>query len=118
MDRRNFSKSMIVSALAMPQINMNSLSQRGNQPEFKEDIKALPVREFDVIVAGGGTAGVMAAVASARQGVKTALIESKGYPGGTVVEGGTALHSFFNLWKAFPGVEKRQIVKGHCTGTY
>ncbi|MFC1526118.1 FAD-dependent oxidoreductase, partial [Candidatus Latescibacterota bacterium] len=27
-------------------------------------------------------------------------------------EGGTALHSFYNLWKAFPGVEKRQVVKG------
>jgi hypothetical protein len=40
------------------------------------------------------------------------LIESKGYTGGTVVEGGTALHSFFNLWKAFPGVEKRQVVRG------
>ena len=49
---------------------------------------------------------------AARNGAKTALIEGKGYVGGTVVEGGTALHSFFNLWKAFPGVEKRQVVKG------
>jgi hypothetical protein len=70
------------------------------------------VRKFDVVVAGGGTAGVVAALAAARQGAKTALIETKGYTGGTVVEGGTALHSFFNLWKAFPGVQKRQVVKG------
>jgi len=28
------------------------------------------------------------------------------------VEGGTALHSFYNLWKAFPGVEKKQLVRG------
>lgn len=28
------------------------------------------------------------------------------------VEGGTALHSFYSLWKAFPGVEKRQVVRG------
>ena len=28
------------------------------------------------------------------------------------VEGGTAIHSFYNLWKAFPGVEKRQVVRG------
>jgi hypothetical protein len=28
------------------------------------------------------------------------------------VEGGTALHSYYNLWKVFPGVEKRQVVKG------
>ncbi len=65
-----------------------------------------------MVIAGGGTAGVVAALAAARQGAKIALIESKGYTGGTVTEGGTALHSFFNLWKPFPGVEKRQIVRG------
>jgi hypothetical protein len=79
---------------------------------YDEPAKRLPAREFGVVVAGGGTAGVVAAIASARQGVPTALVESKGYPGGIAVEGGTALHSFFNLWKAFPGVEKRQVVKG------
>ena len=79
---------------------------------YEEPAKKIPVREFDVVIAGGGTAGVIAAIASARQGAKTALIEAKGYTGGIVTEGGTALHSFFNLWKAFPGVEKRQVVKG------
>jgi len=79
---------------------------------YYEPAKKMPVREFDVVVAGGGTAGVVAAIAAAREGARTALVESKGYIGGTVTEGGTALHSFFNLWKAFPGVEKRQVVKG------
>jgi hypothetical protein len=79
---------------------------------YTEPSRKLPVRNFDVVVAGGGTAGVVAALASARQGAKTILIESKGYTGGTIVEGGTALHSFFNIWKAFPGVEKRQVVRG------
>lgn len=79
---------------------------------YDEPSKRLPVKRFDVVVAGGGTAGVVAALAAARQGARTVLIESKGYPGGLVVEGGTALHSFFNLWKAFPGVEKRQVVRG------
>ena len=64
------------------------------------------------MVAGGGTAGVVAALASARHGARTLLTESKGYLGGTVVEGGTALHSYYNLWKAFPGVGKRQVVRG------
>jgi len=74
----------------------------GTDPDYYlEPAKKLPARSFDVVVAGGGTAGVVAALAAARQGAKTALIESKGYPGGTVVEGGTCLHSFFNLWKAF-----------------
>ncbi len=79
---------------------------------WEEPGRTVPVREFDVVVAGGGTAGVVAALAAARQGAQTALVEWKGYTGGLVTEGGTALHSFFNLWKAFPGVEKRQVVKG------
>jgi hypothetical protein len=79
---------------------------------YEEPARKLPVQEFDVVVAGGGTAGVVAALAAARQGARTVLIEAKGYPGGIVVEGGTALHSFYNLWKAFPGVEKRQVVRG------
>lgn len=79
---------------------------------YNEPGKKIPVRNFDVVVAGGGTAGVVAALAAARQGARTALIEAKGYPGGIVVEGGTALHSFYNLWKAFPGTKKKQLVKG------
>ncbi|HUT12240.1 MAG TPA: FAD-dependent oxidoreductase [Thermoguttaceae bacterium] len=79
---------------------------------YEEPAKRLPVRKFDVVVAGAGTAGVVAATAAARRGAKTALIEIKGYPGGTATEGGTAIHSFYNLWKAFPGAEKRQVVRG------
>lgn len=79
---------------------------------YVEPARQLPVREFDVVIAGGGTAGVVAALAAARQGAETVLIEAKGYLGGIVVEGGTALHSYYNLWKAFPGVEKRQVVRG------
>ena len=81
-------------------------------PFHQEQAHKLPARTFDVVIAGGGTAGVVAAIAAARQGAKTILIESKGYPGGVAVEGGTAIHSFYNLWKAFPGVEKRQVVRG------
>jgi hypothetical protein len=70
------------------------------------------IADVDVVVAGGGTGGVFAALAAARAGAKTALIEWKGYTGGVAVEGGTALHSFFNLWKAFPGVARVQLVRG------
>ena len=79
---------------------------------YEEPAKRVPARECDVVIAGGGTAGVVAALAAARNGAQTMLVEAKGYPGGMITEGGTALHSFYNLWKAFPGVEKRQVVKG------
>ncbi len=112
MDRRNFSRKMMMAGLVMPAVNMNPVLIPENAEYYEEDVKKFPSSEFDVVVAGGGTAGVVAATAAARNGAKTALIEGKGYVGGTVVEGGTALHSYFNLWTAFPGVEKRQVVKG------
>ena len=71
----------------------------------------IPARQYDVVVAGGGTGGVFAALAAARLGAKTALIESKGYVGGIAAEGGCGLHSFYNLWKPF-NVEKRMVVRG------
>jgi len=79
---------------------------------YEEPAKRLPARKFDVVVTGGGTAGVVAALAAARHGAKTALIELKGYTGGIITEGGTALHSFFNVWKPYPGVKKLQLVRG------
>lgn len=115
MDRREFSKHSLMFGMGLLAGTARGDSVRsGGQPgaHYEEPPRKLPVRKFDVVVAGAGTAGVVAAIAAARQGAKTALIEVKGYPGGTATEGGTALHSFYNLWKAFPGVKKRQVVRG------
>lgn len=40
-------------------------------------------QQYDVIVVGGGPAGIMAALASAKTGAKTLLIERLGLLGGT-----------------------------------
>ena len=51
---------------------------------YSEPARKLPVvREVDVIVVGGGPAGLVAAIASARAGAKTVLVERFGYLGGT-----------------------------------
>ena len=72
-----------------------------------------PVRyECDVVVAGGGTTGFVAALAAARNGAKVILLERYNFIGGTMINGAGPLHSYFNLYKAFPGVEKIQVVKG------
>lgn len=48
--------------------------------------------KYDVIVAGGGPAGVAAAIASARNGAETLLIEKDGYLGGMAT--GAAIPAF------------------------
>ena len=106
MNRRKFSKLMLMSGISCQAgLVKGEPIIEGNDPEnyYEEPPKKLPVRKFDVVVAGGGTAGVFAAIAAGRQGAKTMLIESKGYCGGIAVEGGTAIHSFYNLYTAFPG---------------
>ena len=45
------------------------------------------VYDVDVAVAGGGVAGVFAALGAARTGAKTVLIERFGYPGGNIGPG-------------------------------
>ena len=51
---------------------------------YHETAREIPItREVDVIVVGGGPAGLTAAIASVRNGAKTVLIEQFGYLGGT-----------------------------------
>ena len=50
---------------------------------FAEDARDIPVAgDYDVVVCGGGPAGFAAAIAAARSGAKTALIEVHGCVGG------------------------------------
>jgi len=114
MNRREFSKhSLMLGMGVLAGLPKDSKAKSSNRSMnyYEEPSKKLPVKRFDVVVAGGGTAGVVASLASARNGARTMLIERKGYTGGTVTEGGTALHSFYNLWQPFK-VKKRQVVRG------
>jgi 2-polyprenyl-6-methoxyphenol hydroxylase-like FAD-dependent oxidoreductase len=79
---------------------------------IEEHLKTPVAYECDVVVAGGGTAGVVAALAAARNGAKTILLDRYGFLGGSMLNGAGPLHSFFNLYKAFPGAKKVQVVRG------
>ncbi len=57
-------------------------------------------------------AGIAAAVAAARQGAKTLLVEKAGWLGGIGITGATALHNFFNIYGAHPGAERMRVVGG------
>ena len=45
-------------------------------------------KTYDVVVCGAGVAGFCAALAAARQGQRTALVERYGMPGGILTVGG------------------------------
>lgn len=54
--------------------------------------------DCDVIVVGGGTAGVVATIQSARCGAKTILIEAGSQLGGNATVGGVNSPELFSLW--------------------
>ena len=60
---------------------------------------------FDIIVIGGGTAGVVAAIQAARAGCKTLLVEKNAIPGGTMTAAGIAFPGLFYAWK-------KQVIAG------
>lgn len=53
------------------------------------EVEVLP--EVDVVIAGGGTAGVAAALAAAREGAKAMLVERYGFLGGMITAGNAGL---------------------------
>ncbi|MCC2686762.1 MAG: FAD-dependent oxidoreductase [Paenibacillaceae bacterium] len=68
----------------------------------------MPKLETDVLVLGGGAAGVVAAVAAARQGAQVLLIESQGCLGGSRTAAG--VDTFYGFYT--PGELPRRIVGG------
>lgn len=76
---------------------------------IREPERDLPVRyETDVLVVGGGSAGVAAAVAAARSGAEVLLVERQGYLGGLATGGLIALLLTLDDGRG------RQIVAGLC----
>ena len=66
---------------------------------------ALPDETYDVAIVGGGTAGVVAALQSARGGARTVLIEQGSQVGGTMTSGGVNFPGLFHAWG-------RQVIDG------
>ena len=65
------------------------------------------VLDSDVVVVGGGTAGVFAAISAAKNGAKTILVEKNSTLGGTVTAGGVNFPGLFFAWG-------KQIISGPC----
>ena len=77
---------------------------------FKEPAREIPiVRDTDVVVVGGGPGGIMAALAAARAGAKTLLIERYGFVGGMATAG---LMTSFNGFRNEHPPNHVQTVRG------
>lgn len=56
------------------------------------------VEDTDILVVGGGTAGVVAAIQAARAGCKVSLVENGSMLGGTMTTGGVSFPGLFHAW--------------------
>ncbi len=91
--RRSAIKSIGAISLGMA----TSSSLRGevsNLPRYKEDDRLIT----DILVVGGGTAGVVAAIQAGHSGCRTILVENGSQLGGTITTGGVVFPGLFHAW--------------------
>ena len=75
--------------------------------EISDDSPIVTKRKLktDILVIGGGTAGVIAAILAGREGCETILVENGSQLGGTTTTGGVTFPGIFHAWG-------KQIIKG------
>jgi len=113
MERRNFLKAGVMTALfpSEPTAYSSAPYKVMTVTEPKRELSI--VKETDVIVCGGGPAGIGAALSAARSGAKTTLIEVHGCLGGVWT---ASLLSNIIDHEGKPGIMKEIIDRMDATG--
>lgn len=98
-------------AVSTPSPSASTPDRRGqdNTKTYAENLRTPVVGRYQVIVAGGGPSGVIAAVAAARSGAKTLLIERYAFLGGN---GTAGLMTCYNGFRNQRPPDALQTVKG------
>jgi len=86
-----------------------SANERSSAKTYPEQIDTPIVARYQVVVGGGGPSGVIAALAAARSGASTLLIERYGFLGGN---GTAGLMTCYNGFRNQRPPEELQTVKG------
>ena len=98
MRRRDFigGSAVLAAGMALPSVAAEKAGGAALLPggEYVQQVRAKVLESVDVVVAGGGTAGVVAALAAARGGAKTMLIEGRGFLGGMLTDGNAGITMF------------------------
>ena len=107
-DRRDFLQrsSAGIAGLAVAattSVALGAESEKKQESAFDADGNV--TKKVDVLVVGGGSAGIIAAVQSARAGAQTVLVECDSQLGGTTTTGGVAFPGLFHA-------HGRQVIKG------
>jgi hypothetical protein len=111
--RRQFISGAIGGALAatgaLTDVGIAGSADRPSRNLYKEAIETPIVARYNVVVAGGGPSGVIAAVAAARSGADTLLIERYPFLGGN---GTAGLMTCYNGFRNQRPPDALQTVKG------
>jgi hypothetical protein len=109
--RRTFVQAALGTAAAgvCPAFQGNKPGQESGRRSYRESIETPIVGRHQVVVAGGGPSGVIAAIAAARSGADTLLIERYAFLGGN---GTAGLMTSYNGFRNQRPPEALQTVKG------
>jgi len=97
MDRRNFMQASMLGVAGLA-VAATTNSAMGSEASAKPTAATGQDCDVDVLVVGGGTAGVVAAVQAGRMGAKTLLVERNSQLGGTMTTGGVNFPGLFHAW--------------------
>ena len=107
--RRVGRRGFVQAALGTSIAGASPAAQGGNPKTYRESLETPVVARHQVVVAGGGPSGVIAAVAAARSGADTLLIERYAFLGGN---GTAGLMTCYNGFRNQRAPEALQTVKG------
>jgi hypothetical protein len=112
-NRRNFLDvtlgSTIAIAVASHSLTSPAAEEAAATAAYVESLRTPIVGRYQVVVAGGGPSGVIAALAAARSGASTLLIERYGFLGGN---GTAGLMTCYNGFRNQRSPDALQTVKG------